>query len=97
MHLNQSIAAPTEPTEGIRPQGRLHRLAISGMALFALAGIISMLAFITVTWPGNSGRYIIAVVFISGIGFLASASIAVFSAARDTYALDDPRNKHPDG
>lgn len=67
------------------------------MALFALAGIISMLAFITVTWPGDSGRYIIAVVFISGIGFLASASIAVFSAARDTYALDDPRNKHPDG
>ncbi|MDQ3986490.1 MAG: hypothetical protein M3280_08335 [Actinomycetota bacterium] len=64
----------------------MHRLAISGMALSALTGILAMLAFITVTWPGDTGRYVIAVFVGSGIGFLACASTAVFSAARDTYA-----------
>ena len=56
------------------------------MALSALTGIMSMLAFITVTWPGDTGRYVVAVFIGSGICFLACASMAVFSAARDTYA-----------
>ena len=39
-----------------RPRGGLHRIAISGMALSALVGIASMLAFITVSWPNDTGR-----------------------------------------
>ena len=40
---------------------------------------------VTVTWPDDTGRAIIGVFIGAGIGFLASASVAVFSAARDTY------------
>lgn len=73
--------------EYIEPQPRLHRMAIGGMATFALLGILAMLAFITVAWPGESRRYVIAVFIFSGVGFLACASTAVFSAARHTYAV----------
>jgi hypothetical protein len=76
------------------PQPRLHRIAIGGMAAFALLGILAMLAFITVAWPGESGRYVIAVFIFCGVGFLACASTAVFSAARETYA--GPRNEKSD-
>ena len=68
-----------------RPQGALHRAAIAAMTICAIVGILSMLAFITVSWPEESSRYVVAVFIGSGIGFLASASIAVFSAARETY------------
>jgi hypothetical protein len=81
---------PDEPLPESRPPGRLHRIAISGMAICALLGIAAMLAFITVTWPGDTRRYVIAVFLLSGVGFLSSASIAVFSAARDTYVRPDP-------
>ena len=74
------------PIEPHRPQAPLHRAAIAAMTICAIAGILSMLAFITVSWPENSGRYVIGVFIGAGIGFLASASIAVFSATRDTYA-----------
>jgi hypothetical protein len=56
-----------------------------GMALFALLGIFSTLAFVTVGWPDDLGRYVVAVIVFSVVGFMASALIAVFSAARDTY------------
>jgi hypothetical protein len=45
-----------------------------------------MLAFVTIRWPGSSGRYLIAVLFASVIVFVVSASTAVLTAARDTYA-----------
>jgi hypothetical protein len=45
-----------------------------------------MLAFVTIRWPGSSGRYLIAVLFGSVIVFVVSASTAVLTAARDTYA-----------
>ncbi len=76
-----------EEPEPSRPQGRLHRVAIAGMATCALLGTIAMLVFITVSWPGDTGRYVVAVIVGSGVGFLACASTAVFSAARETYAL----------
>ena len=79
--------APAEPAPA---QSRLHRLAIAGMAVCAVIGILSMLAFITVTWPEDTGRYVIGVFIASGIGFMTCASLAVFSAARETYVKVDP-------
>ena len=58
------------------------------MAISALIGIASMLAFITISWPDDLGRYLMAIVVISVIGFMTSASLAVFSAARNTYPPD---------
>ena len=90
--LGRSPAVPPPPVQPARPQGPLHRAAIAGMTICAIAGILSMLAFITVSWPEDSGRYVIAVFIGAGVGFLTSASIAVFSAARDTYTpstIDD--------
>ena len=55
------------------------------MASFAIVGILATLAFITVGWPGVSGRRVIAVVVISIVGFMASAAAAILAAARDTY------------
>ena len=69
----------------MRPVGRLHGLAILGMATCALLGIASMLAFITISWPGSVGRFIIGVFVFTIVGFMTFASLAVFAAARDTY------------
>jgi hypothetical protein len=76
-------ALPAAP----RPSGpgRLHGLAIAGIAVSALAGITSTLAFVTIRWPGSTGRFLIAVLFMSVIVFVVSASTAVLTAARDTY------------
>jgi hypothetical protein len=84
----QVVPLPGEPPPPVpvRRPGRLHGLAIFGMALFAVAGSLATLAFITVTWPGRVGHYLVAVVLASVIGFLACASAAVLTAARDTYA-----------
>jgi hypothetical protein len=80
------VEAPTpKPPEPSRPPSRLHGLAILGMAVFALVGIAAMLVFITISWPDDSGRYVVAVFIASIVGFMTSASLAVFSAARDTY------------
>ena len=75
----------SEPPKPSKPTGRLHGMAIVGMAVSALVGIGAMLAFITISWPDDTGRYVIAVFMISVIGFMTSASLGVFSAARDTY------------
>ena len=50
-----------------------------------------MLAFITVGWPGRTGRYVIAVVVCAALIFLTCASIAVLAAARDSYARPPDR------
>jgi hypothetical protein len=83
--LGAEVADAPEPPPS-PPASRLHGLAIAGMALCALLGIGSMLAFVTVRWAGAAGRFIIAVVIFSAIGFLVCASTAVFTAARDMYA-----------
>ena len=75
------------------PPGRLHGLAMAGMALFAVVGILATLAFITVGWPGDTGRRVIAVVVVSAVGFMACASAAILAAARDAY----PSRSRPDG
>ncbi len=67
------------------PPGRLHGMFIGGMAVSALVGVAALFAFITVGWPETIRRYIIGLFFFAGISFLACASAAVFSAARDTY------------
>ena len=81
--LAEGHGVPAPPSG---PTSRLHGLAITGMAVFALAGIGSMLAFVTVRWTGTTARVVIAAVVLSAVGFLACASAAVFTAARDTYA-----------
>ncbi len=84
---------PPVEEERATPPSRIHGLAIGGMAICALIGIGSMLAFITVRWPGSSGRYIVGAFVIAGLGFLTCASAAVLTAARDTYSRSDPRDK----
>lgn len=80
----QAVAKP-------RGLGRLHGVATAGMAICALLGILSMLGFVTVRWPGNSSRYVVGLLVTAIVGFLVCCSIAVFSAARDTY----PRHGAP--
>jgi phosphate/sulfate permease len=62
------------------------------MALCALVGIGSMLAFVTVRWSGTTGRYVVALFVMAAIGFVTCASAAVFTAARDTYARSPREN-----
>jgi hypothetical protein len=71
--------------------GRLHGIAITGMALFALIGIFAMFLLATVQWTDTTRGYVIATMVIAGIGFIVFAAAAVLFAARDTY----PR--HPSG
>ncbi len=55
------------------------------MAVFTITALVSMIVFLTIGWPGDSGRYVIAVFLGSLIGLAACASAAVFAAASDTY------------
>jgi hypothetical protein len=68
---------------------------MAGMSAFAVLGILATLAFITVGWPGMMGRRVLAVVFFSALGFMACASAAIFSAARDTYPRRAPTKRDP--
>ena len=81
------VRLPQEPPPAASPTppGRLHGLAIAGMAVSALVGIVAMLIFITVS---NTGRVMVVAFVLSGLGFLTCASLAVLTAARDTYARD---------
>ncbi|HEY7875583.1 MAG TPA: hypothetical protein VIG64_10735 [Actinomycetota bacterium] len=74
------------------PTSRLHGLAITGLGVCALLGIGAMLAFVTVRWEGSTGRFFVALFILAAIGFLACASAAVFTAARDTYAQSPARD-----
>jgi hypothetical protein len=84
------------PIPAVRRPGKVHGLAIAGMAICSLVGIAATLAFITVGWPGASGRFLIGVIFLSVVGFLLCASMAVFAAARDTYAHPESRRGQGD-
>ena len=89
------VPIPTEPPAEPPPSppSRMHGLAIAGMAFCALLGIVSMLAFITVNWPGDTSRYIVGAFVLAGVGFLACASAAVLTAARDTYAVNGTKDE----
>ena len=78
---------PPEPPAPVTKPGRLHGFSITLMATSALIGIVATFLFVTVTWSGDAGRYVGAVIFLSVVGFVASAAIAIFTAARDTYVL----------
>lgn len=90
---------PLRPEVGVEPPaapppsrpGKLHGIAIAGMAVSALVGIAAMLLFVTVGWPGDTRRYPITVFVFAVVGFMTCASIAVFAAARDTYSRGGAR------
>jgi hypothetical protein len=76
---------PPAPVErGTRPRG-LHGTAIAATAVFFIFAILSGIAFITVRWPGDSGRVVTALFMFSVIGVAASVSAAVLTAARVTH------------
>ena len=83
--------AVIEPPPPASRPGRLHGLSIAGMGISAIVGVVAMLAFITITWPENMARAVIAVCILSGLSFMVFASTAVLSAARDTYRTDAHR------
>jgi hypothetical protein len=86
--------APLNPAPPPSPATGLHGIAITAMAVFAMVGIALVLALITVNWNDASRKVIITIVVLISIGFIASASLAVFAAARDTYPH---RKQRPDG
>jgi hypothetical protein len=55
------------------------------MSVCALLGIGLMFALITVNWTDSSRRIVIIGLVLVIVGFMVSASIAVFAAARDTH------------
>jgi hypothetical protein len=66
------------------------------MALSAIAGIVLMLAFVSVRWPGGSGRYLKVAFVLVVVVFLASCVLAILGAARDTYVRSpDPTERDP--
>ncbi len=86
--LPLGVEREPEPPSPVSRPSRLHGIAIAGMALSALVGIVALFLFVSVGWPDDTGRYVIAIFFLSTIGFIASASTAIFTAARDTYAVN---------
>lgn len=77
------VEPPPEPPPA-RPSG-LHGLAITGMSLSALVGIVVLFLSIGIGLPSGPRRATVAIVVGAAIVFLACASTAVFTAARDTY------------
>ncbi|MEA2498142.1 MAG: hypothetical protein QOH26_547 [Actinomycetota bacterium] len=78
---------PQPPRRGSRPRG-LHGLAIASTFAFSLIAALSFVAFITVRWPGDYGRVVVAVFMFAVVGAIASTSAAVLTAARATYAIN---------
>lgn len=75
----------------MRAPHRLHSIAISAMALSAITGIVLVLAFVSVRWPGTTGNYLKVAFVLVVVVFLASCVLAILGAARDTYV--DPRGQ----
>lgn len=63
----------------------MHMLAITGMSVSALVGICVLFLSIGIGLPDGGRRVAIGVVVGAAVVFLACASAAVFTAARDTY------------
>ncbi len=80
------VEPPVVTPPPVKRPSRLHAFGISGMALSALFGICSMLALITVTWPDELRRYVVISLVGSIVAFLVCSSLAISSAAGDTYA-----------
>ena len=88
---------PPDPPPPPSPPGRIHGTAIAGMGISAIVGVCAMFALIAITWPDSLSRVVIGICLLSGLAFLGFASMAVFSAARDTYRnekdLQDPTER----
>ncbi|HEV2756780.1 MAG TPA: hypothetical protein VG318_13505 [Actinomycetota bacterium] len=89
-----------EKQEGPPPPPRahstLHTLAISGMSLSALVGICVLFLSIGIGLPDGGRRASIAIVVGAAVVFLACASTAVFTAARETYPVRGSGDGAPD-
>ena len=90
------VRLPDEVTEGAveppvppTPPGRMHGMAIAGMALSALLGVVALLGLVTVSWPESLARLITTLIIGAGVLFITCASAAVLTAARDTYVRPD--------
>ncbi|HET7481972.1 MAG TPA: hypothetical protein VFK89_03855 [Actinomycetota bacterium] len=84
---------PPEPTPP-SPPGRAHGFSIAGMAASALVGMAAILAYVTVNWTPGAGHVVVGIFLVAGLTFLVCASLAVFTAARDTYR--DPSGRASD-
>lgn len=82
---------PPEPPPPPSRMGRVHSLSIATMAISALIGTASTFLFVTVGWQGAARRAVIVAIVLAALMFIASAFIAVLSAARDTYTTQRPR------
>lgn len=67
------------------PRSTLHSLAVNGMSLSALVGICVLFFSIGVGLPDGGRRVAMAIIVGAVVVFLACASTAVFTAARETY------------
>lgn len=74
-----------DPPPPPRAHSTLHTLAISGMSLSALLGICVLFLSIGIGLPAGGRRASIVIVVGAAVVFLACASTAVFTAARETY------------
>ena len=76
---------PPEPRRlGSRARG-LHGIAMGAAVLFSIVAAFAALMFITVRWPDDSGRTVMAVCLFALVGVVASVSTAVLTAAKATY------------
>jgi hypothetical protein len=80
---------PPPPERTSRPRG-LHGLAIACTAGCALIAIFSFIAFVTVRWPGNTGRVVEGILLFSIAGLIGSMAASVLTAARATYVTYRP-------
>ena len=74
-----------DPPPPARRHSGLYTFAISGMSISALVGICVLFLSIGIGLPAGGRRTTTAIVVGAGVVFLACASTAVFTAARETY------------
>ncbi len=79
----------------MRQSRRLHAVATTLMAVFAIIALFCALVFVTVRWPGETGRFVKVALVGAVIGFVASAWIAMLAAAGDTSgtSVDERREE----
>jgi hypothetical protein len=81
--VDLGVEAPPAPVPSA--PGRLHGIAITGMAMSAFIGIVALFLLATVQWTDTTRRYVILTMVFACIGFVVFAAAAVLFAARDTY------------